>query len=206
MSNPRIEEVASDNEDGAVESGSGSSDEMPALEQASSSASAAPQGARKQTRAEKKARKSVSKLGLKAVDGVTRVTIKKSKNILFVMSQADVFKAPHSDTYMVFGEAKIEDMSQTASAQVAEALTGGAGGMDAALAQAQAEAAMAEASGSGAAVAEVDDDEDVDETGIENKDIELVMQQANVTRPRAVRALRNNNSDIVNAILELTSG
>ena len=30
--------------------------------------------------------------------------------------------------------------------------------------------------------------------------------QANVTRPRAVRALRNNNSDIVNAILELTSG
>ena len=54
MSNPRIEEVASDNEDGAVESGSGSSDEMPALKQASSSASAAPQGARKQTRAEKK--------------------------------------------------------------------------------------------------------------------------------------------------------
>ena len=60
-----------------------------------------------------------------------------ARSILFVMSQADVFKAPHSDTYMVFGEAKIEDMSQTASAQVAEALTGGAGGMDAALAQAR---------------------------------------------------------------------
>lgn len=41
----------------------------------------------------------------------------------------------------------------------------------------------------------------VDETGLEVRDIELVMAQANVSRPKAVRALRHNNNDIVNAIM-----
>jgi nascent polypeptide-associated complex subunit alpha len=49
-----------------------------------------------------------------------------------------------------------------------------------------------------------DDDEVVDETGIEGKDIELVMQQANVSRTKAVKALKANDNDIVNAIMELT--
>jgi hypothetical protein len=42
------------------------------------------------------------------------VAIRKSKNILFVISKPDVFKSPASDTYIVFGEAKIEDLSQQA--------------------------------------------------------------------------------------------
>lgn len=41
----------------------------------------------------------------------------------------------------------------------------------------------------------------VDETGIESKDIELVMSQANVSRTKAVKALKNNQNDIVNAIM-----
>ena len=44
----------------------------------------------------------------------------------------------------------------------------------------------------------------VDETGVEAKDIELVMSQANVTRGKAVKALKNNNNDIVNAIMVRT--
>ena len=44
----------------------------------------------------------------------------------------------------------------------------------------------------------------VDETGCESKDIELVMSQANVSRGKAVKALKANNHDIVNAIMELT--
>ena len=39
---------------------------------------------------------------------------------------------------------------------------------------------------------------------MEVKDIELVMSQANVSRAKAVRALKNNSNDIVNAIMELT--
>lgn len=41
----------------------------------------------------------------------------------------------------------------------------------------------------------------VDDTGVEPKDIELVMSQANVSRTKAIRALKNNSNDIVNAIM-----
>lgn len=41
------------------------------------------------------------------VQGVNRVTIRKSKNILFVINKPDVLKNPASDTYIVFGEAKV---------------------------------------------------------------------------------------------------
>ena len=61
----------------------------------------------KQSRGEKKARKAMSKLGLKGVPGVHRVTIRKSKNILFVIQKPDVYKSPASDLYIIFGEAKV---------------------------------------------------------------------------------------------------
>jgi nascent polypeptide-associated complex subunit alpha len=51
---------------------------------------------------------------------VTRVAIRKSKNILFVINKPDVFKSPASDTYIIFGEAKIEDLSQQAQMEAAQ--------------------------------------------------------------------------------------
>ena len=48
------------------------------------------------------------------------------------------------------------------------------------------------------------DDDDVDESGLEAKDIELVKSQAGVSRAKAVKSLRENNGDIVNAIMALT--
>ena len=74
----------------------------------------------KQSRSEKKARKAMSKLGLKPVAGITRVTMRKSKNIIFVISKPDVYKSPTSDTYIVFGEAKVEDLSQQAQLAAAD--------------------------------------------------------------------------------------
>ena len=63
-------------------------DDMPDLEGADGEDSARS----KQSRSEKKSRKAVQKLGMKPVPGVMRVTVKKSKNILFVISKPDVFK------------------------------------------------------------------------------------------------------------------
>lgn len=40
--------------------------------------------------------------------------------ILFVIQAPDVFKSPASDTYIIFGEAKIEDLSAQAQASAAE--------------------------------------------------------------------------------------
>lgn len=42
------------------------------------------------------------------------------------------------------------------------------------------------------------------QTGFDAKDIELVVSQAGCSRGQAVKALKNNDSDIVNAIMELT--
>lgn len=150
----------------------------------------------KQSRGEKKARKIMSKLGLKPVQGVNRVTIRKSKNILFVINKPDVYKNPVSDTYIVFGEAKIEDLSQQAQVAAAEKFKeANPAGDGAAGTTTTSVAPIAE---------ESDEDEEVDETGVEDKDVELVMSQANVSRPKAIKALKNNQNDIVNAIMELT--
>jgi nascent polypeptide-associated complex subunit alpha len=74
----------------------------------------------KPNRNEKKSRKAMQKLGMKAVPGIIRVTVKKSKNILFVISKPDVFKSPAADTYIIFGEAKIEDLNTQAQMNAAQ--------------------------------------------------------------------------------------
>jgi nascent polypeptide-associated complex subunit alpha len=145
----------------------------------------------KQSKPEKKSRKAMQKLGMKPVPGVARVTIKKSKNILFVINTPDVFKSPASDTYIIFGEAKIEDLSAAAQSQAAQAFQ-----MNPAEDIAESRPAIA--------AADEDDGEEVDETGVEAKDIELVMTQAGVSRARAVKALKASSGDIVSAIMELT--
>uniref|UniRef100_A0A8C9PYZ3 NAC alpha domain containing n=1 Tax=Spermophilus dauricus TaxID=99837 RepID=A0A8C9PYZ3_SPEDA len=145
----------------------------------------------KQSRSEKKARKAMSKLGLRQIQGVTRITIQKSKNILFVIAKPDVFKSPASDTYVVFGEAKIEDLSQQVHKAAAEKFK-----------VPSESSALVPESAPGPRVRP--EPQAVDEAGLELRDIELVMAQANVSRAKAVRALRDNHSDIVNAIMELT--
>jgi len=149
-------------------------------------------GKSKQSRSEKKSRKAMLKLGMKPITGVSRVTVKKSKNILFVISKPDVFKSPNSDTYVIFGEAKIEDLSSQLQTQAAEQFK--APDLSQMISN-------PETSGPG----QEDNDEEVDETGVEAKDIELVMTQASVSRPKAVKALKASNGDIVTAIMDLTT-
>jgi nascent polypeptide-associated complex subunit alpha len=48
-------------------------------------------------------------------------------------------------------------------------------------------------------------EEEVDETGVEPKDIDLVMSQAGCSRVKAVKALKENGGDLVNAIMSLTN-
>jgi nascent polypeptide-associated complex subunit alpha len=44
-----------------------------------------------------------------------------------------------------------------------------------------------------------EDDGPVDETGVDAKDIDLVMQQVNCTRAKAVRVLKESGGDLINA-------
>ena len=155
---------------------------------------------------------------MKPVSGIMRVTVKKSKNvrcaasptasrllatcrwptaaralqILFVISKPDVFKSPASDTYIIFGEAKIEDLSAQAQTAAAEQFK----------APDVPKPELTKAPQP--ALEEIENDEEVDESGVEPKDVDLVMSQAGVTRAKAVKALKTNDGDIVNAIMELT--
>merc|ERR1711953_979483 len=106
--------------------------------------------------------------------------IKKSKNILFVIASPDVHKSPNSDTYIVFGEAKIEDLSAQAQASAASQFAGSANSLTEPAKKDETTVSVEEDAG------------DVDETGIEPKDIELVMSQVQCTRSKAVSALKKN--------------
>jgi len=143
--------------------------------------------AHKLNKQEKKARKTIQKLGMKLQKGFTRVTIKKSKNILFVISKPDVYKAPNSDTYIIFGNAKIEDMNQSHREFLSDKW-----------------APKPDTAQMPAITEDADDDEEVDTSGLDENDIQMVVEQASVSRAKAVKALRNHEGDIVNAIMELT--
>jgi len=156
------------------------------------------------SRNEKKARKAIAKLGLKHIEGITRVTLRRPKGILFVINNPDVYKSPSSNTWVIFGEAKIEDLNSQAQAAAAQQLS-----------SQDADHAGHDHGGKGKAselgdaakkvVEEDDEDDEVDEEGLEDKDIQLVMQQASVTRAKAVKALKENDNDIVNSIMALSS-
>jgi len=185
VENDVVEEVEDDDE-----SDLDSEDDTPDLDDEGEEGGPGARG--KQSRSEKKSRKAMQKLGMKPVPGVSRVTIKKSKNILFVISKPDVFKSPASDTYIVFGEAKIEDLSAQAQASAAEQFRAP-------------EPALTDSKAEPAGIVEEEEEEgDVDESGVEPKDIELVMTQASVSRSKAVKALKKAEGDIVSAIMELT--
>lgn len=106
----------------------------------------------------------------------------------------------------IFGEAKIEDLNSQAQASAAqqlaaaEAASGENNGNEIEQDLAKGKAPETEAKKDD----EEDEGEEVDEGGLEAKDIDLVMAQANVSRKKAVKALRENDNDIVNSIMALS--
>ena len=102
----------------------------------------------------------------------------------------------------VFGDAKIEDINAAAQQAAASQLAQ----------QAASEDAPGHSHGEAGKGKEIEDEkkdededeEEIDASGIEDKDIELVMTQASVSRNKAVKALKENENDIVNSIMALS--
>ncbi|KAK4125306.1 NAC-domain-containing protein [Parathielavia appendiculata] len=195
MANPRVEELPEEEtKKPTVEEDESSSDES----EADAGDASLPAGSTAviHSRNEKKARKALEKLHLTRVHGITRVTLRRPKNILFVINNPEVYKSPNSNTYIVFGEAKIEDLNASAQAAAAQQLASQTAEHDhAGHAHDHKHEATKEE--------EEDDGEEVDAEGIEDKDIELVMTQANVSRKKAIKALKENDNDIRSAALKV---
>lgn len=156
---------------------------------------------------ERKARELVSKLGLKAVPGIIRVTFRKRNNEIVAIEKPDVYRTPGGN-YVVFGEPKVDNFTQKLAAAQQQAQQSGA------LADASKSPEDIQADMQAAADAAVDaseqpdaaatEEDNVDAGDLSKDDIELVMQQTNVGRGAAVKALKEHNGDIVNAIMSLS--
>lgn len=150
------------------------------------------------SRNEKKARKVFSKMNMKRVEGILRVAIRRGK-VIFAIDAPEVYKIVGSDQYVVFGEARAQDPIWHSQAYAAQ---------QQAAAEHQAQLNIQRSADStgkdtGNIVVEEEQGEEGAE-GLDEKDIEMVMDQANVSRNAAIRGLKKNNNDIVNAIMELT--
>lgn len=132
-------------------------------------------GTHQASRAENKARKAFQKLGLKSVPGVSRVVVKRGRQVYFVVAQPEVMKSGTNDnTYVFFGEAKQGEDTSAALQQAA------------ALQFAQQQAAKAAGKDEPPALVETGASStgSVDEGGVNGKHIDLVLEQV----PSASRA------------------
>lgn len=127
-------------------------------------------------------------MGLERVPHIKRVVIRKSPQLQFTIAQPEVYKNPNGESYIVFGEAKLQDPSDidemvaTPDFFLNDLLF---------------------------ANTEVHDNDDIDEgelylSGCDRDEVKLVMQQTKVGQARAIQALKDHHNDIVDAIMSLT--
>lgn len=119
-----------------------------------------------------------------------RASFKRDENVCFYVQSPDVYKSKNSDIYVVFGVVRVDDMSQNNALQQAAAQKFQAEEPE------KKEEAAPEA-------AEPAAEEAVDETGLNPDDISFVMEQTQCTRAAAVKALRENDNDMINAVMAL---
>lgn len=151
----------------------------------------------KLNRGEKKCRKALLKIGMKQFAGVTRVTLRKRDGLIFVVNDPEVLRSDgDGKSFAVFGELKLEDpntrMQQSEAKKFAEGQ----------LAAAQANAAKASAPKKEDAKAS--DEAPLPEDGLTASHIDMVMDHTSCSRNEAIRALRETNDDMINAVMKLT--
>ena len=149
---------------------------------------------KKLNRGEKKCRKSLIKLGMKQLTGITRVSLRKRDGLIFVINDPEVLKSTSNESsFAIFGELKLEDPNSRLQQAEAKKFT---------------EAKPAAAAKAGAAKEEDKKEEEsaapLSEEGLTANHIDMVMQHANCSRNAAIRALRDANDDMVAAVMKLT--
>ncbi|PRT52542.1 Nascent polypeptide-associated complex subunit alpha [Wickerhamiella sorbophila] len=158
------------------------------------------------SRNEKKARKLLKGTGIKKVEGVNRVVLRRRGGSSFVISNPEVYRTPNG-SYIVFGTAQVhqQDFAQQLAQLGGQAAAGAAGADDKSpeAINADLEAAVSKMHVNGEP--EEEDDAEVDVTGLDEEKLTLVMEQANVSKAKAAKALRENNGDLVNSLMALTS-
>ena len=136
---------------------------------------------------------------MKQMTGITRVSLRKRDGLIFVINDPEVLKSgSNENSYAIFGELKLEDPNSRLTQSEAKKFT---------------EAKPKTESQPGEKGEEMGglfgDDEGADaaplsEEGLTPQHIDMVMQHANCSRNKAIKALRDSNDDMVAAVMKLT--
>jgi nascent polypeptide-associated complex subunit alpha len=125
-----------------------------------------------------------------------------------VIAEPEVYKSIAADVYIVYGVATLSNGALGSQAMAAQryarqqaALAAAGGHKDGHQHADDEEAPEAVAE---AAAPDVDEGDDETSEGIDEQDIEMIVSQANCSRSEAIKALKKNSGDVVNAIMELT--
>ncbi|RNF20735.1 nascent polypeptide associated complex subunit [Trypanosoma conorhini] len=167
-------------------------DEVPTLE-----AAEVPQAAKPT----KRYAKAMAKMGLKPEPNVVKVHIRKHGTLSFMVNQPELYRFPGTNTFLIFGEAQLGETGMEAQEAAARAVSGVVPETESRVEEVAATAEPSET----AVPAPATEGADAEDAGdLDEKEINVVMRQGLTDRAGAIRALKNNKGDIVNAILELT--
>lgn len=140
----------------------------------------------------------MGKMGLKAVPGINRVTIKKGKAFVISIDDPDVWKSPGAESaYVIFGKPNLDGMGagQNEMGQFQNPIN--PEGVTATKTETKAEGKTE------AAKVEETSAEDLSEEGLTPENIKMVMEYGKCSKAEAIRLLRETNNDSVNAIMKL---
>jgi nascent polypeptide-associated complex subunit alpha len=152
---------------------------------------------KKLNRGEKKCRKSLLKLGMKQLTGITRVTLKKRDGLIFVINDPEVLKSGSTESsFAIFGELKLEDPNTR--------LAGAAGEAKKFAEKDTVKSATAAPTKKAEDKKVEDDGAPLSEEGLTPNHIDMVMQHATCSRNAAIKALKEANDDMVAAVMKLT--
>lgn len=76
----------------------------------------------KASKGERRAKKLISTLGLKPVEDVHKIIVKKSAKMAFAIVNAEVYKINGTDSYVIFGDARSDDLSNPLNSLVSDQL------------------------------------------------------------------------------------
>lgn len=145
---------------------------------------AEPKSFHKQSKVEKRLKKTIATQGGVQVPNVEKVVLRVGPGTDFVISRPDVFKMPGTQALLVFGNAQIADNTSN-MAQMLQSLEKSAGAAE----ESAPEPAKAV---DAAAPAEITEE-----------NIELVMSASTKGREEAIEALKAKNGDVIEAIMAL---
>jgi len=111
--------------------------------------------------------------------------------MIFAITNPEVYRI--GEHYIVFGEAKMEDPAAQAAAFANQRQQ-----------HSIPSSGSSKNAGSSQGAQQSPEDANVDASGLDEKDVKIVMEQGNVGRAKAVETLRQTKGDIVSAIMELS--